>query len=124
MQRVPAMTPKSRAAAVWGRGVSGGETGEVRRTTTDETRTGCDGDEAGDGAGAEADGAPLALQTPIQCHPGKAADGRGDIGDDDGLDGAQVGADSRAAVEAIPAKPEQCGAEDDVGDVAWAAVMN
>lgn len=39
------------------------------------------------------------------------------MGDDTGHDGAEVGAEGAAAVEAKPADPEEDGADDDVGDV-------
>ena len=83
----------------------------------DVTRAGRDGDEAGDDAGAEADGGPLALETVVEQTPGEAADGGGEVGGDGGHDGAQVGGGGRAGVEAEPTDPEEDGAEHDVGDV-------
>ena len=50
-------------------------------------------------------------------HPGQAADGRSEVGDDARLDGAQVGGERRAAVESKPAEPEEDRAEHDVGRV-------
>lgn len=105
--------------------------GEVASSTTndaeddsspgrDETGAGRDGNETSDGARAEADGAPLALQAVVEEHPGEATHGRGEVGDDAGHDGTQVGGEGRAAVEAEPADPEEDGAEDDVRDVVGA----
>ncbi|KAI3476989.1 hypothetical protein L1887_61419 [Cichorium endivia] len=81
------------------------------------TGSGRDGHETRDGAGAEADGGPLALEPPVPEHPGECTDRRGDLGDHHGLHGTQVGAERRAAVEAEPAEPEEDGAEDAVADV-------
>lgn len=42
------------------------------------------------------------------------------MGDEAGHDGADVGSEGRATVEAEPADPQEHRAEDDVGDVVWA----
>jgi len=83
----------------------------------DESRAGSDGNETGDGSGAEADNRPLPLKTPIPEHPGKTADGSSEVGDDASLDSAQVGTESRSSVESEPSEPEEDSAKDNVGGV-------
>lgn len=81
----------------------------------DEAGGGGDGDEARDGAGAEADGAPFPLEAVVEQDPGEAAARGGQVGHVAGHDGAEVHGQRGAAVEAEPADPEEDGAEDDVG---------
>lgn len=82
-----------------------------------EARSRSNGNEAGDGAGAETDGAPLLLEAVVEEGPGDAAAAGGEVGHVAGHDGADVHGQGRAAVEAEPTDPEEDGAEDDVGDV-------
>lgn len=102
--------------------------GDVAYNTTDDaendgspggnvTRAGSDGNETGNGTGAEADSGPLLLQAVVEKAPGDTTDRGGNVGDDAGHDGAQVSSEGRAAVEAEPANPQEHGSEDDVGHV-------
>ena len=84
---------------------------------SNETRRGRDGDEAGDGTGAETDGAPLLLESIIEEHPRNTTAGGSEVGDVASHNGADVHGQGGTAVEAKPADPEEDGAEDDVGDV-------
>lgn len=79
-----------------------------------------DGNEAGDGAGAEANGGPLTLQAEIEQYPGQGGHGGGELGVVAGHDGADVHAQGGTAVETEPADPEEDGAKDDVGDIVGA----
>jgi hypothetical protein len=81
---------------------AGHEAEEDGGGAADEAARGRDRDEAGDGARAEADGGPLALEAPVPEHPRQPADARGEVGDDARLRGAEVGGKGRAAVEAEP----------------------
>ena len=90
------------------------------RPGRDITRSRGDGDETSNGTGAEADSAPLPLQTVIEQDPGQAADASSDVGDDAGHDGTEVGGEGAAAVEAEPADPEEHSPQNDVGDVVGA----
>lgn len=83
----------------------------------DVTSGGRDGHETRNSAGAETNHGPLLLQTVVEQDPGDAADGSSEVRDDASHDGAHVGGERRAAVEAEPADPQEDGAEDDVGDV-------
>jgi hypothetical protein len=76
-----------------------------------------DGDEAGNGTRAEADGAPLLVEAVIEQAPGEATDASSNVGNKASHDSAEVGSEGRATVEAEPADPEEDGAKDDVGDV-------
>lgn len=71
--------------------------GERRR---DEASSGRDGDETGNGAGAEADDAPLAGDAVVHQHPGDAGDGASQVGVNDREGGLEVGRKGRTAVAA------------------------
>jgi hypothetical protein len=89
-------------------------TEQDRGRATDEARRGGDRDKARDRAGAEADGRPLALETPIPEHPGEATDGRREVCHDARGRRTKVRGQGRATVEADPAEPEEHRAENDV----------
>lgn len=77
---------------------------------------GRDGDEAGDGTGAEANGAPFLLEAVVEENPDNTGAAGGEMRDVASYQGADVHCQDRAAVEAEPADPEEDGAEEDVGD--------
>ncbi|THH13251.1 hypothetical protein EW146_g6947 [Bondarzewia mesenterica] len=77
----------------------------------------CNGNETGDGARAEADDGPLALEAIIAEHPCKPTNAGSGIRDDARLHRTKVGTERRAAVETEPAEPEKDRAENDVARV-------
>lgn len=85
-----------------------------------ETRSRRNRNKAGNGAGAEANGAPFLLQTVIEQDPSNTTDGGSQVGDEAGHDGADVHAQGGTTVEAEPADPEEDGADDDVCDAVGA----
>jgi hypothetical protein len=90
-----------------------------RRPSGHEPTRGCDGDETGYRAGAEADGAPLPLEAVVEQDPGHAPDRGSEMGHHARHDRAHVRTEGRAAVEAEPADPEEDRAENDVRHVVW-----
>ena len=116
------MKPNSTAAAACthtevSKRVGESDRQQLGRTRADETGRGGDGDQAGDGARAEADSRPLALETVVPEHPGETTHARSQVGDDARLDGAEVRGEGGAAVEPEPPEPEEDRAEDDIGRV-------
>lgn len=93
------------------------ESDSKRRRGTDVSSGGSDGDETRDGTGAEPDGGPLSLQSPIEQHPGDTTDGSSQVGNDACLDGSEVGRESRSTVESKPTEPEEDCTEDNVRGV-------
>ena len=85
--------------------------------STDESRAGSDSDETSDGARAEANRRPLALKTVVPEHPSETAYASREVRHDARLGRTQVCGEGGAAVEAKPAKPEEDGAQDNVGSV-------
>lgn len=59
-----------------------------------------------DGPGAEANSGPLPLETPVEDEPGNTSNGSGEVGDDAGRDGSEVGGESGSSVESKPSEPE------------------
>lgn len=57
---------------------------------TDETRSGCDGNETDDATRAETDNGPFTLETVIPEHPGETGNGSGEVGDDACIGGTHV----------------------------------
>lgn len=88
-----------------------------RRGCLDESSCGGDDDETDDRSGAEPDGGPLSLETPVEDEPGQSSDRGGEVGDDAGGDGSEVGGEGGSSVEPEPSEPEEDCAEDDVGRV-------
>lgn len=84
---------------------------------SDVTRSWRDSDQTRDGTRAETDSRPLALQPPVPEHPGETTDRGSHLSDHHGLNSTKVGTKSRTTVEAEPAKPQQHGSQDDVGNV-------
>lgn len=90
-----------------------------------KTRGGSDSDQARDRTRAETDGGPLFVETVIEENPGYASNGSSEMGNDARHDGAHVGGERRATVEAEPSYPEEHRAENDMGDIVgsvWEAV--
>jgi len=83
----------------------------------DKARARGNGNEARDSARAEANSAPLLLQAVVQNRPGEAGNASSEVGNNARHNGTYVGAQSRTAIEAEPANPEEDGSEDDVRDV-------
>ena len=71
-----------------------------------------DGDEAGDGAGNDAQHAGLAAANPLDNHPRYCRRRGRDLGHGHGHAGAAVGGDRRSGVETEPADPQHGGADD------------
>ena len=86
----------------------------------DEASGGSDGHEAGDGAGEQADELGLLLEGPGQDQPGDGGHGGGDVGVDEGQEGDAVNPQLAAGIEAVPAEPQEGGAQGDEGDVVQA----
>ena len=102
--------------------------GEVAADTADDTNNNgtVSGDEAGgrgntnearNGTGAEADGAPLLLKTVVEEDPGKTTHAGRQVGDVASEDGLEVHAERGTTVEAEPTNPQEDGAENNVSDV-------
>ena len=90
---------------------------KCRLTSTDETRSGSNGNKTYNGTRAETDDGPFALKTVIPEHPGESTDRGGEVGDNASVGSAEICAQSRATIEAEPAEPEHDGTENDVTGV-------
>ena len=83
------------------------------RVGTDVARRGGDTDQTRDGTRAEPDSREFTLQPPVEDHPRDTTDGSREVGDNDSLDSAEVGTESRPAVEPKPTDPEEGGTDND-----------
>lgn len=92
------------------------DTNDEASPRSDETRSRRNRNKSGNGARAEANGAPFLLQTIIEQDPSNTTDRRSQVGDETSHDGANVHAQGGTTVEAEPADPEEHGADDDVCD--------
>jgi hypothetical protein len=96
---------------------SGGDAKNDAAPGSQETGGGRGSDKTRDDTGAPADHGPLASQAPIEENPGHGGKHGSKVAVPAGHDGTKVGAESRAAVEAEPAEPQEDGAESDERDV-------
>src|SRR6202034_2490322 len=86
---------------------AGGEADEERSHRADKAGGRRDGDEAGDGARADADDRRLAAHDPLDDHPGETGRRRGGVADRHCHAGLHPGAHRRAGIESEPADPEE-----------------
>ena len=86
-------------------------------TRSDETRRRCDGNKASNSTRAETDSRPFLLETVIPEHPCKTSHTGSQVGHNACLSSTEIGGESRTAIEAKPAKPEEYGAQDDIARV-------
>lgn len=85
-----------------------------------ETRGWRDSDQTGNDTTAEANSAPLPLQTIVHEAPCEATDAGRNVCYNTSHHGTQVRGKSTTTVEAEPADPQKDCAENDVGNVVWA----
>ena len=78
---------------------------------------GSDGDEAGDGAGQQAGELGLAGEDPVNAQPADGGGRGGEIRVDESEHGDLIDSQLAASVEAVPAEPQEAGAEREEGDV-------
>lgn len=100
--------------------VAGNASNDTKQNTgpgSDDTGSGSGGDEARDGAGAPADERPLLGKAEIEKAPSHGGEHGSQAGVPAGHGSAEVGAESRAAVETEPSEPEKDSAESNERDV-------
>lgn len=93
------------------------DTEDESRPGGDVTSTGGDGDETGNGTGAETNRGPLLLKPVIEENPSKTSGASSEMSDDEGHGSTVVGGEGGTTVEAEPTDPEENRPENDVGDV-------
>ncbi|MCY1287930.1 hypothetical protein D9M70_369460 [compost metagenome] len=76
-----------------------------------------DGDQAGNHAGRDTQGARLTVGQPLGEHPAQGSGSGGDLGDQHGHAGSTVGGHGGTGVEAEPADPQHGGAHQGVAQV-------
>src|SRR3974390_2070511 len=91
---------------------AGGDADHHRTDGADIARGRGDGDEAGDGARADADDGGFAACNPLNQHPGESRDRSCDLGHGHRHARLHAGGDGGSGVETEPANPQQRGADE------------